>query len=130
LADSLDLLVRTLAWPVCGFLLANGIDDLFIDANYYVRGLFRRGQRRISVKDLKEKPQKRIAIMIPAWQEANVIQHMLELNLSQLDYASENLDIFVGTYINDPATQERVQAVARTLPNVHCVVTPHEGPTC
>ncbi len=130
MADSLDLLVRTLAWPVCGFLLANGIDDLFIDANYYVRGLFRRGQRRISVKDLKEKPQKRIAIMIPAWQEANVIQHMLELNLSQLDYASENLDIFVGTYVNDPATQERVQAVARTLPNVHCVVTPHEGPTC
>jgi adsorption protein B len=115
---------------VCGFLLVNGLDDLFIDANYYIRGLFRRNQRRISVKDLKEQPQKRIAIMIPAWQEANVIQHMLELNLSQLDYASENLDIFVGTYINDPATQERVQAVARTLPNVHCVVTPHEGPTC
>jgi len=129
-ADSIDLLVRTLAWPVCGFLLANGADDLFIDANYYLRGLFRRGQRRISVKELKNRPQKRIAIMIPAWQEANVIQQMLELNLSHIDYASENVDIFVGTYVNDPETQERVQAVARTLQNVHCVVTPHEGPTC
>ncbi len=130
MADSLDLLVRTLAWPVCGFLMVNGFDDLFIDANYYVRGLFRRKQRRISVKDLKNEPQKRIAIMIPAWQEANVIQQMLELNLSHIDYATENYDIFVGTYVNDPATTERVEAVARTIPNVHCVVTPHDGPTC
>ena len=130
MADTLDLAMRLVAYPVCWTIMLNGLDDAFIDANYYLRGLFRENNRDISVEDLKAKPQQRIAMMVPAWQEAEVIQPMLELNLKTLDYDTSNYDIFVGTYANDKATQERVDFMARRVKNVHKVVTPHDGPTC
>ena len=130
MADTLDLAMRLVAYPVCWTIMLNGLDDGFIDANYYLRGLFRENHRRITVDDLKNKPQQRIAMMVPAWQEAEVIQPMLELNLKTLDYDTTNYDIFVGTYANDKATQERVDFMARRVKNVHKVVTPHDGPTC
>ena len=130
MADTLDLAMRMVAYPVCWTIMLNGLDDGFIDANYYLRGLFRENHRRITVEDLKAKPQQRIAMMVPAWQEAEVIQPMLELNLKTLDYDTANYDIFVGTYANDKATQERVDFMARRVKNVHKVVTPHDGPTC
>lgn len=130
MADTLDLAMRLVAYPVCWTIFGNGLDDLFIDANYYLRGLFKDDHRDISVEDLKGKPPQRIAMMVPAWQEAEVIQQMLELNLKTLDYPTDHYDIFVGTYANDAATQERVDFVARRVKNVHKVVTPHDGPTC
>jgi len=128
-ADAVDLAMRAVAHPVCWAILINGVDDLFIDLNYYLRGLYRDERRRITVEDLKSEEQKRIAIMIPAWQEAAVIQLMLENNLQTLDYDPNRYDIFVGTYRNDLETQEKVEAVARRVSNVHKVVTPHDGPT-
>jgi len=129
MADALDLAMRLMAYPVCGTILVNGIDDLFIDANYYLRGLFKGENRDITVEQLKSKPPQRIAMMVPAWQEAEVIQQMLELNLKTLDYPADQYDIFVGTYQNDAATQEKVDFVARRVNNVHKVVVPHDGPT-
>ncbi len=129
MADAFDLAMRFVAHPVCFTILFNGMDDLFIDANYYLRGLFKGENREISVEKLKDKPPQRIAMMVPAWQEAEVIQQMLELNLQTLDYPVESYDIFVGTYQNDAATQERVDHVARRVRNVHKVVVPHDGPT-
>ncbi|MCP4872870.1 MAG: glycosyl transferase family protein [Proteobacteria bacterium] len=127
MADVLDLTMRAMAYPVCWTILVNGLDDLFIDANYFLRGLFKEENRRITVEDLMAGEQKRLAMMVPAWQEAGVIQHMLELNLENLNY--DQYDIFVGTYLNDPDTQARVDAVARRARNVHKVVVPHDGPT-
>jgi len=129
MADALDLAMRAAAHPICWAILANGVDDLFIDITYYVAGLFREERRRISVKDLESVPPKRIAIMVPTWREASVIQDMLEHNLEHLAYARDRYDIFVGTYRNDTDTQARVDAVERNNPNVHKVVTPHDGPT-
>ena len=129
MADSLDLAMRMVAYPVCWTILVNGVDDLFIDANYYLRGLFRESERDITTADLRAAPTRKIAMMVPAWDEADVIQKMLELNLQQLDYDHADYDIFVGTYQNDPATQARVDSVARRVPNVHKVVVPHDGPT-
>ncbi len=129
MADVVDLAMRAVAHPVCWAILLNGVDDLFIDLNYYLRGLYREERRRITVEDLKAVEQKRIAIIVPAWQEAAVIQQMLENNLQTLDYDPTRYDIFVGTYRNDEETQERVESVARRVANVHKVVTPHDGPT-
>ncbi len=129
MADAVDLAMRAVAHPVCWAILINGVDDLFIDLNYYLRGLYRAERRRITVEDLKSVEQKRIAIMIPAWQEAPVIQLMLENNLQTLDYDPNRYDFFVGTYRNDEETQAKVEAVARRVSNVHKVVTPHDGPT-
>jgi adsorption protein B len=129
LADVLDLGMRALAYPVCWTILVNGLDDLFIDANYYLRGLYRDSERAITTEELKANEAKRIAMMVPAWAESEVIHKMLELNLEQLDYDNEDYDIFVGTYANDPATQARVDVIARSAKNVHKVVVPHDGPT-
>jgi len=128
-ADTLDLATRFVAHPICWAILLNGLDDLFIDVTYYARGLFREEKRRISLDDLNSVEQKRIALMIPAWQEEAVIKEMLEHNLEHLDYRLDRFDIFVGTYRNDTATQERVEQVERKHKNVHKVVTPHDGPT-
>ncbi len=129
MADAVDLAMRAVAHPVCWAILINGVDDLFIDLNFYLRGLYREERRRITVEDLKAVEQKRIAIVVPAWQEAAVIQLMLENNLQTLDYDPACYDIFVGTYRNDLETQAKVEAVARRVGNVHKVVTPHDGPT-
>ena len=129
MADVLDLAMRAVAYPVCWTILVNGVDDMFMDANYFLRGLFKEDHRRITVDDLKSEEQKKIAMMVPAWQEAGVIQQMLELNLEQLDYDHDNYDIFVGTYQNDPDTQARVDNVSRKYRNIHKVVVPHDGPT-
>ncbi len=130
MADAFDLAIRAAAYPVCWTILINGLDDLFIDVNYFARGLFRHDRRRITVADLKSVEQKRIAMLVPAWQEADVIRHMLELNLKALDYDLDKYHIFCGTYRNDKDTQREVDSVARRVRNVHKVVTPHDGPTC
>ena len=129
MADVVDLAMRAVAHPVCWAILINGVDDLFIDLNYYLRGLYREERRRVTVADLKAVDQQRIAIMVPAWDEANVIQLMLENNLQTLDYDPSRYDFFVGTYRNDVETQAKVDAVARRVGNVHKVVTPHDGPS-
>jgi adsorption protein B len=127
MADALDLAMRAVAYPVCWSILINGVDDLFIDLNYIFRGLGSDGRRRVTVEDLKAVPQKRLAMMVPAWQEAAVIQQMLELNLKQLDY--DEYDIFVGCYQNDPETQAKVDIVARRSRQVQKVIVPRDGPT-
>ncbi len=127
MADVLDLAMRAVAYPVCWTILVNGVDDMFIDLSYLFRGLGAGGRRKVTVEDLKAPEQKRIAMMVPAWQEEAVIRQMLELNLKQLDY--DNYDIFVGTYQNDAETQACVDIVARRNRNVHKVVVPRDGPT-
>src|SRR5688572_23150069 len=128
-ADAFDLACRILAYPVGSIIALNGCDDLFIDANYLLRGMFRRKNREIAVEDLKACPQQRIAVLIPAWHEAEVIERMLEHTLQTIDYDATRYDVFIGTYPNDVATQDRVDAVSARVPNVHKVVVPHEGPT-
>jgi len=66
---------------------------------------------------------------LPAWDESEVIESMLEHNHRTLDYDTSLYDIFCGTYQNDLETQRKVAAVARRYPNVHKVVVPHDGPT-
>jgi adsorption protein B len=123
----LDEGLRLLTCAVGGGIFVNGLDELHIDAQYFLRGLY--GKRRISAETLAAVQQKRIAILIPAWKEADVIEHMLDHNLTSLDYDRANYDIFCGTYLNDLATQEKVDIVARRARNVHKVVVPHDGPT-
>ncbi|MDR6985056.1 adsorption protein B [Rheinheimera pacifica] len=113
-------------------LLFFALDDLFIDCYYWLRRLWRglTIYRNRSVFDeqqlyfCKEKP---LAIMIPAWQEVGVVGKMAELAAAELDY--ENYQIFVGTYPNDPGTQQDVDAVCRRFPNIHKVVCARPGPT-
>ena len=88
-----------------GFFIS-GLDDLFIDLRYTIAAVFSRKPDRIRMSLADKHPQKPIAVMVPAWQEANVIQQMLMRNIANIDYL--NYHLFVGTYPNDQATQDAV----------------------
>ncbi|MDF3935743.1 cyclic di-3',5'-guanylate-activated glycosyltransferase NrfB [Pseudomonas citronellolis] len=112
------------------FLL--GLDDLFIDLVYWGRRLIRQLRiysrfERADEERLYAAKEKPLAIMVPAWNEVGVVGEMARLAASTLDY--ENYQIFVGTYPNDPDTQNDVDAVCLHFPNVHKVVCARPGPT-
>lgn len=136
--DALDgmaeLLISTkvLMGTVAIIFLISGIDDLFVDLVFVVRSVYRkyviaRKYPRLTERHLYAKPEQRVAVMIPAWDEAAVIRAMLENTVRTIQYS--NFTIFVGTYPNDPATQAEVDAVCARHPEVVKVVTPHDGPT-
>lgn len=125
----LDLTTNLLGLPISAGILANGLDELAMDVQFFARGLHRRERRAITFAELAAAPPRRIAIMVPAWQEADVIERMLEHNRRSLDYDPAGFEMYCGTYQNDPATQERVAAVASHDPGVHKIVIPHDGPT-
>ena len=110
----------------------SGLDDLFIDIYFNLRNLYRRlfilpKYQRLTENQLLSPPEQPIAVMIPAWKEADVIRRMLENTLRTFTYA--NYHIFVGTYPNDPDTQDEVEVVREKFDNVHRVVCPKDGPT-
>ena len=112
--------------------LLSGIDDLFVDAFYWLRRLYRwlflqSRVRPVTETDLAGIPEKWAAIWIPAWHEHEVIDKMLLNTLESLDY--RNYDIFVGTYPNDEATQLTVESVRERHSQVHKIVCPNPGPT-
>src|SRR5712692_10013537 len=127
--DTFDLAMQWLAYPVGGGIFLNQLDELFMDANYLFRGLHRRSRRVVPAEALHRVQQKRIAILLPAWKESDVIERMIEHNLAAIDYSTDNYDIFCGTYQNDPETQACVVRLARRFRSVHKVVVPHDGPT-
>lgn len=127
--SALDLAVRYASYPVAGLMLLSQVDELVIDLTYLAKGLHRADRRRLDVDALRALPARRIAILVPAWHEADVIEEMLEHNLATIDYPRGSYDIFCGTYPNDPATRERVEAVALRHPEVHRVEVPNDGPT-
>ncbi|MCW5771574.1 MAG: glycosyl transferase family protein [Rhodospirillaceae bacterium] len=113
-------------------ILVFGFDDLVIDLYYWIRRAARAVLIRVRfpplpVERLMEKPESPIAIMVPAWHEADVIASMLTTNLELVRY--RNYHFFVGVYANDPATAAEVAKVAALHPNVHTVTVPHDGPT-
>ena len=133
-----DILAGYLVWTkamlyMAAFLIiVSSLDDAFIDIYYWCRRIYRefkvyRRFGHLTVEQLREKPEQPLAIMVPAWQESPVIAKMIDNAVSTFEYT--NYVIFVGTYPNDPDTGREVELVRERYPNVHRVVTPHDGPT-
>ena len=62
--------------------LVSGLDDFFVDVVYYCRAAYRFLFKRNKVKpitweQLEAVPEKPVAIMVPAWKEADVIADMV-----------------------------------------------------
>lgn len=111
---------------LCAWIIASGLDDLFIDLASLVR-LWRARRAPVpSIPDVGEPPGS-IAIVVPCWHEHEVIGRMLEHNLAAIRYA--DYDIFVGAYPNDDATLSAVRLVEARHPRVHLALVPHDGPT-
>jgi bacteriophage N4 adsorption protein B len=112
------------------FLIA-GASDAAIDIIWTARSLWRRAfvYRRYARADaLSLTPPcapGRIAIFIPAWDEGEVLEHMLRHTVDAL--GSADWLVYVGIYPNDPATARAVVAIDD--PRVRIVTGQRAGPT-
>ena len=118
---------------VAVIVLLSSIDDLFIDVWFWVRAAWRklRVQPRykpLTADQLRARPEQPIAIMVPAWQEYDVIAAMIENMVATLEY--RNFMVFVGTYPNDSRTIDEVERMRRRYKQLVRVEVPHDGPTC
>ncbi|OWY26913.1 glycosyl transferase family protein [Herbaspirillum robiniae] len=118
---------------VAVLILLSAIDDLFFDLWYWARRIYRkltieRTRTPLTVEQLRERDEQPIAVMIPAWLEADVIAQMIEDMVAVLDY--HRYHIFVGTYMNDEATIAEVERMRVRYKQLHRVEVPHAGPTC
>lgn len=113
-----------------------GIDDAFIDFYAILFGLKpteidRQVLADVETRDFsytKNSPPK-FAIVVPAWDEANVIGRMIKGNLNGIDYPKNAYDFYIGVYPNDNATLEVVRELESKHENVHGIVSPIPGPT-
>ncbi|MDP9016690.1 MAG: glycosyltransferase, partial [Candidatus Eremiobacteraeota bacterium] len=107
------------------------VDDFIFNLAFWgmaARRAFRmRNFEKLTVGKLRSKPEQRIAIFIPCWHEADVVDRMLDFACRSIEY--RNYDIFVGVYPNDPETIERVHHIAQTHSQVHAVINDTPGPT-
>ncbi len=126
--------LNVLTWSIAVAILASGVDDLLIDLLYWARRLGQRlgwlaRPKRVTVDELRALPQRPLALLVPAWREAEVIAQMAQNTLRTLEYG--NYVVFIGTYRNDAATTDEVAAMCRADPQR--VVRAHvdrDGPTC
>ncbi|MEY4632186.1 MAG: hypothetical protein RIQ81_2306 [Pseudomonadota bacterium] len=116
-------------FSVIGVFVVSGLDDLFIDLSAM---LHRLGPELITsdgLRELKQIPPRRFAIIVPAWDESKVIGRMLAGNLARIDYPADKYCFLVGVYPNDQASIDAVQRVAASYPNVRAIISPIPGPT-
>ena len=122
---------QALAWLVVLVFLVSGVEDLLYDVTHYSWQIYRRirfrKRERLSLAKLRVREQQLIAVFVPAWQESKVIGDMLAQTLEKVEY--HNYTVFVGTYPNDPETQQAVDALAARYPRVVKVVADRPGPT-
>lgn len=120
-----------LGWFVGLVFLFSGVQDLIYDIGAYSLRLFRRiyyrRRDRLSLARLRDREQQRIAVMVPAWNEGEVVGMMVKNILERVEY--RNYLIFVGTYPNDPRTQAAVERLTALHPEIINVINPRPGPT-
>ncbi|TZG28138.1 glycosyl transferase family protein [Sphingomonas montanisoli] len=129
--QALDFITHELMLFACIGLLIGGIDDLAIDCIWladvlraWIGGRRRTGAPSIDALPAPQSPG-RIAILIPAWDEQDVIGSMLRSAVDRIRH--DDYRIYVGVYPNDPATI----AAARTVnsPHIRIVSGTLYGPT-
>ncbi|MDP3553878.1 glycosyl transferase family protein [Methylocystis sp.] len=132
LTDATVAYVDALVWLFLVFgvaIILYSLDDVFVDIVYWVMrfsGTIRTERSQLSEQSLRERPQRLLAVMVPAWREEAVIYEMLKTNAAH----SATTVFFVGAYPNDAATQREVLRAAAERPeNIRLVIGPHDGPT-
>jgi adsorption protein B len=128
LFGGVDLIMREAAlFAATGFLIL-GLSDLAVDLAWL--GLRLRGGRgrRLRVADLPPPGRPgRLAVFVPAWDEAAVIGPMLRAAIAA--WGGGDWRLYVGTYPNDPATAHAAAAAAAAEPRVRIAVGTAPGPT-
>ncbi len=121
-----------LTWFAATIFVVSGLQDLMYDGGAYVLALYRRifyrDRERLTVAKLQSREEQLIAVMVPAWNEGDVVAAMVSNIIDRVQY--KNYVIFVGTYPNDAATQAAVDALTPIHSHLLKVVNPTPGPTC
>ena len=119
----------------CGFwFLIGAIDDFCVDALWMVRAIYRRIRyyRRtgpITVDQLLPAPNPGLlAVFIPTWKEAEVIEKMLNRCIAAW-HGSAEFSIYVGCYSNDVEGTQAVGKLAQSDRRIHLVMCQDLGPT-
>ncbi len=115
------------------FFLIGSLDELAVDIAYiWLRLTGRIKTRRLGPDDSSKSIDRpltgRAAVLIPTWQEAQVIGATLQYALNA--WPHKNLRIYIGCYRNDAATIGMVKPLAMNNDRVKLVVVPRDGPTC
>ena len=70
-----------LTWFVAMVFLLSGCQDLIYDIGAYTLRIYRRvafrGRERLTLEKLRMREQQRIAVMVPAWNEGEVVAAMV-----------------------------------------------------
>ena len=103
----------------------SSLEDCFIDLLWLSARLV--GVKAQSLPD-EEVEESLLAILVPAWQEAEVLPQSLAHLLTSARY--QNFRVFVGVYPNDAATEAAARHVAGQDGRVIPIVTARPGPTC
>src|ERR1051325_2544308 len=105
---TLDALVLASLAPLALAMLVSGLDDLVVDAVW--AGVWLKGklwpEARVfppGPQQIDTAPVRRVAILVPLWQEDAVIGRMLEHTLAAIRYPDYH--VFAGAYPNDQRTQ-------------------------
>lgn len=106
-------------------------DDLIFDVWFWITYFGRKWKMRkyeaFTAARLYERPQRRIAIFVACWHEAEVIDRMVDFAMTAIDY--QHFDLMIGVYPNDAATLEKALELDRRFPRVHAVINDLPGPT-
>jgi adsorption protein B len=119
----LEGLMREAALFAATGFLALGASDLVVDLLWAVVRLTTR--RAAGGPPSAEEARRRLALFVPAWDEAAVLGAMLRTTLAA--YEATDFRLYVGCYPNDPATPAAAAALGD--PRVRIVVGRREGPT-
>ena len=122
-----------IAVGISAIILVSSADDFFIDVYYWVRRLYRALVIRkryppLELKELQKPKEQWLAVMIPAWEEHEVIANMVKHFLSTMEYT--RYMVFIGTYQNDSKTTKVVEELSKQYNQVFRVKVPINGPTC
>lgn len=102
-------------------------DDLFLDAYNLIKGIRPLRLSDQELKRVRQLPQRRFALLIPNWQEDNVLERMVRGNLAQLEY--ENYSVFLGIYSNDLRSWAAARRLEQDFPNLSIVLNDRPGPS-
>ena len=105
----LDRLVAEMLLPLAAWVFASSLDDLFLDVCFFFVW-FRSRWRRAPLYGFSLRPrvpqrERKIALVIPCWEEAGVIREMLENNLTGIEY--RDYEVWLGALSERPANDRR-----------------------
>lgn len=128
LIEGLQFAERELLLFAGFWFIVAAIDELAVDIIWLRLLLDGRARSRALPAGYERRPLSgRLAVMVPAWREPQVIGEMIAHSLAA--WSQRRLTLYVGCYCNDAATLVAAMAGALDDPRVRLVINDRRGPT-